>query len=221
MGPDVVVIYILYRFVVIYKCVFLKKYLVFYFYNNLTGFNYLVVSLLQSSLFFFFCSFWPQLAHCYKSLNFYKRPRLINIQPISSCIPLPQILKTSDLVVKVAKMYGLNLAALTGRFPPCSLPQLGQRERFAPLMRPVGRIWNICSMILKPLIEGKPGPKKNIYPHTQWSKSPALIQSVELIKLFLDPFLQNFELIKSSIISVRDRWILFSVLTCHCCLWST
>lgn len=55
----------------------------------------------------------------------------------------------------------------------------------------------------------------------QWSKSPELIQSVELIQLFLDPFLKNFVLIKSSIISMRDRWILFSVLTCHWCLWST
>ncbi len=134
---------------------------------------------------------------------------------------------SSDLensVVKGAAIYGLHLAALTGRFPPCWLPQLGQRESVAAVMRPVGRIWNICSITLKPLIEGKPGPIKNVYPHTpcaQWSKSPELIQSVELIQLFLDPFLKNFELINSSIISVRDRWILFSVLTCHCCLWST
>ncbi len=50
---------------------------------------------------------------------------------------------SSDLensVVKGAAIYGLHLAALTGRFPPCWLPQLGQRESVAAVMRPAGRI---------------------------------------------------------------------------------
>lgn len=73
---------------------------------------------------------------------------------------------SSDLentVVKVAEIYSLNLAALNGRFPSCWLPQLGQRESFVSLTGPVGRIWKICSMILKPLIGGMPGPKNNSF----------------------------------------------------------
>lgn len=96
----------------------------------MTGFNYLVVSMLKSS---FICVLsWLTVTIFLETSEVNKHPAYQFTYSASSDL--------ENSVVKVAAIYGLHLAALTGRFPPCWLPQLGQRESVAAVMRPVGRI---------------------------------------------------------------------------------